>query len=182
MTAKKLTVRPLALSTDSRQLQAVFNTAVKTESAADFLKISAEWVRRLNREGWIKKTGKDRYRLIDATQGYLDYLRDDSRKTSKSAAASQVQVARAREIELRVAREEGRLVSMEDVDAVVSDILGTFRSELDGIPAAASRDLEVRRAVEKNLNEAIDRCRERFERAQRELAGGRDVTLEGDDD
>jgi hypothetical protein len=60
------------------------------------------------------------------------------------------------------------------VNAAVADILGTYRSELNGTAAASTRDLALRAEIQRHLDGAIDRCRERFERAERNLARGAD--------
>lgn len=125
---------------------------------------------------------KDKSFDLDACRiAYIRYLRSEDRRGAKSATASRVQEARAKEIELRTAREEGRVVPMESVSAAVTDILGTFRSELNGVPAASTRDLTVRSAIEKQLNDAIDRCRQRFETVSDDLRAGREVSLEGEE-
>lgn len=105
---------------------------------------------------------------------YIRWLRDETRKSAQSAAAARVQDARAKEIELRTAREEGRLVPLEGVQAVVADILGTYRYELTGVPAASTRDLSIRASIQQHLDDAIDRCRLKFEKAKRDLVAGRD--------
>lgn len=151
---------------------------IGTQTAAALLMVTPEWIRRLTVQGWIAKVAKDQYRVQDVVQGYIRFLKDAERRSSKSASHSRVQDARAREIELRVAREESRIVDIEDVNAAVGDIVGAFRSELAGLPASCTRDLEQRRVIEKNLNGAIDRCRDRFEEARRNGWNGGEGAVE----
>lgn len=108
---------------------------------------------------------------------YIRWLRDETRKSSTSEAAKRVQDQRASQIELQIAKDLGKLIPIEDVQAFLSETLGTFRSELSGVPAASTRDLDVRTSIEKNLNAAIDRCRASYEAASRAIADGKPIVL-----
>jgi phage terminase Nu1 subunit (DNA packaging protein) len=132
-------------------------------------------------EGVLPRNKDGSFDLDACRIAYIRYLRSEDRRGAKSATASRVQEARAKEIELRTAREEGRLVPLDDVNAAIADILGTYRSELNGVPAASSRDLAVRGEIEKQLYDAIDRCRQRFEKVSDDLRAGREVSLEGEE-
>jgi phage terminase Nu1 subunit (DNA packaging protein) len=145
------------------------------------LDLSRVRVVQLVKEGALPRNADDSFDLDACRIAYIHYLRSEDRRGAKSATASRVQEARAKEIELRTAREEGRLVPMDDVNAAIADILGTYRSELNGVPAASSRDLAVRGEIEKQLNDAIDRCRQRFEKVSDDLRAGREVSLEGEE-
>lgn len=150
---------------------------INSETAAKLIMCTREWLRRLVKDGWIKKLGKDRFRIVDVVQGYINYLKDENRRTSKSAAQSRVQDARAKEIELRVGREQNQLIEIDDVEAFLSDTIGSFRSELSGLPAACTRDLALRETIEKQLNGTIDRCRRKFEEAATAVRAGREIAV-----
>lgn len=145
---------------------------IPTETAAKLLMVTPEWVRRLTKDGWIKKVSKDQYRLVEVVHGYINFLKDEQRRASKSASQSRVQDARAKEIERRMARDEGSLWDADAAEAAFSDILGAFRSELSGVPAGSTRDLAVRAEIEKNLYAAIDRCDARLANATASLRAG----------
>ncbi|MCS3896442.1 hypothetical protein M2171_005575 [Bradyrhizobium japonicum USDA 38] len=95
---------------------------------------------------------------------------------------ARIRAARAREIEQRVLREERKLVPLADVNEIVTDVLSTFRSELSGLPAACTRDLEQHAVIEANLNDTIDRCRQRFEAKEKALRNGEPLYLDEVDD
>lgn len=130
---------------------------ISTETAAKLLMISIEWVRRLTREGAIRKVGKDQYRVVDVVQGYITYLRDEARKTSKSAAASRIQDERAEEIRLRNAERKRTLIeqAQAEVIRVVDEIAGPLRSDLMAIPAQVTKDLKLRRVIEERIDGAF---------------------------
>jgi hypothetical protein len=154
---------------------------VSANTCGTHLDLSRVRVVQLVNEGALPRLKDGSFDLDACRIAYIRYLRSEDRRGSKSATASRVQEARAKEIELRTAREEGRLVPMDDVQAVIADVLGTYRYELTGVPAASTRDLSVRAEIEKHLNDAIDRCRQRFAEAGDALRAGREIQLEGDE-
>jgi hypothetical protein len=111
---------------------------------------------------------------------YIRYLRSEGRRVTTSAAGSRAQNARAQEIELRIARDLGKLVEIDEVEAVFGDILAAYRAELAGVPASCTRDLELRAIVEDKINAAVERCRQRFEQASTALRGGGDVLVDAE--
>lgn len=148
-----------------------------SSSGSKLLDITQQYFNQLVRDGAIKSVGKNRYLLVDVVQGYKAFLLDESRRAQKSASASRVQDARATQIEMQTQRDLGKLVEIEDVLSWQSEILGTLRTELVGVPAASTRDLEVRAEIEKQVNAAVDRCRKSFEDAWGLLQSGKPVTL-----
>ena len=71
--------------------------------AARLLMISEERIRQLVKQGYVPKSEKRGYvQLVGAVQGYLKYLNEDERRSTRSAADSRVRDARALEIELRI--------------------------------------------------------------------------------
>lgn len=150
---------------------------IPISQAAALLMVTERWIRDLQKKGYVPKADRGMVSLVGAVQGYIKWLKDEERRTSKSAAASRVQDARAREIEIRIAKEEGRLVELEEAESVFAEIIGAYRSELSGIPAALTRDLDFRAKIEKLHNDAIDRCRRRFAEACEALRAGREYSL-----
>jgi len=99
-------------------------------------------------EGVIQRVAKGQYDLIDACARYVKYMRNEDRRSTKGAADVRVRDARAHEIEIRTAERMGRLVSVEDFDAMIDEIGGAFRAEIGGLPARVTRDLTLRRKIE----------------------------------
>jgi hypothetical protein len=83
---------------------------VSLANAAKELDLCSERIRQLIRDGLIDRGPRGKVSMISAYRGLVKFLRDDSRRTSKSASASRVQDARSREIELRTAEREGQLL------------------------------------------------------------------------
>lgn len=155
-------------------MSALDDLTVPASQIAKLLSLSIERVRQLVNTGYIPRIGKAKYPVSGSVQGYIRFLRDEEKQLSKSAADSGLKAARQREVELRIAREEGRLVEMEEVGAVVTTIFGTLRAELSGLPAAVTRDLKLREEIEKVLNGAFARSEVKFREASAAIQSGRD--------
>jgi hypothetical protein len=67
------------------------------------------------------------------------------RRSEGGAAESALKLAKAREIELRTAERARELIEFDEACAVLDDIIGGITSDLSGLPAAATRDLAMRR-------------------------------------
>jgi hypothetical protein len=112
-------------------------------------------------EGWLKTTGKKgHYSWFDANQGYVRWLRDEDRKTSKSAADTRMRDAKAREIEVRTMQRLSRLVPLDVYEEMIDNVAGVVRSEFAGLAAACTRDLTMRRIIEREVNARLRRIAE----------------------
>lgn len=130
------------------------------EMAGRLLMKSGERIRQLVREGWIPKHGtgaNTRYALVDVVQGYIRFRDDVEKRATKTAAATRISDARAREIELRTAIREGHLIDLDEAIEAVEELMGLLRSELSGLPARCTRDLQVRRTIETARNDILER-------------------------
>jgi hypothetical protein len=130
---------------------------ITTEVACRLLMLSRRRLDQLAKGGWITRHAPGRWRVLDLVQGYVRFLRDEGRRTSKSAAESRVHDARAREIEARTAERLGKLVPLEDFDTFVDLVCGAIRAELSGLPARFTRDLVQRRALEREIQGLLER-------------------------
>lgn len=147
---------------------------ITASQASKLLMVTPQWLRQLAAKGYIPKAVKGQYPLVATVQGYIRWLKDEERRTSKVQAESGLKAARQREVELRIAEKEGRVVDMEDVEAFFSFNAATFRAELEGVPASVTRDLKLREAIEQAINGAISRFERRFREAGEALRAGRD--------
>lgn len=125
--------------------------------SGELINKSAEWVRKLIDAGFIEKQPDGTLLERDVYNGYIRWLTDEARRTTKVQAESRVRDARAREIELRIAEHEGRLIERTDMEEVVDEYAGTMRSELAGLAARVTRDLTIRRTIEQAIDEILAR-------------------------
>jgi phage terminase Nu1 subunit (DNA packaging protein) len=132
---------------------------VNTEEAARLIMKAPERIRQLAKAGWIAQQGTPsdrRYRLLDVVQGYIRFRDDEDRRTTKTAAHSRITDARSREVELKNAQREGRLIDLDEVLAAIESIVAMFRLQLSGLPARVTRDLQLRRTIETAIHDILD--------------------------
>lgn len=135
-------------------------TIINVTVLAQLLMLTRQRIEALVKEGWIKKQGVGKYSLVDAVQGYIRFLRDETRRHNVSAADSRVRDARAKDIEVRTMQRLGQLVPLEVYDEMLDRTAGLVRSEFAGLAAACTRDLVMRRIIEREVNARLRRIAE----------------------
>ena len=139
------------------------------EQTCRLLMLTKQRVQQLVKAGYIPKPAKDTYPIVGAVQGYIKFLKDDERRTSKVQADSRVRDARAREIELRIAERERDLIPIDDAKAEIAAFVSETRAEVVGMGARVTRDMELRRQIDKECNDILARLAERAEKASQAL-------------
>src|SRR5262245_41567060 len=74
---------------------------LSSRDAAKLVMLTPEHLGQLSRDGWIIRRDIGRWDVIELVQGLIRYLRDEQRRSSKSAGDSAIRQARAKEIEVR---------------------------------------------------------------------------------
>ncbi|MDN2582954.1 hypothetical protein [Aquibium sp. ELW1220] len=142
--------------------------------AARLLMISEERIRQLVKQGYVPRSDKRGYvQLVGSVQGYLRYLKDDERRSAKSAADSRVRDARALEIELRIAERTRDLIPIDDALTDMAELAGMVRSELAGLPARLTRIIDERQKIEAEIDGVLSRLAERAAQKAEGLEAGR---------
>jgi len=129
----------------------------------ELLSFSRQFLELIEGAGFVQRAGPNKWDVVATFQGVLRYMRDESRRTSKSAVESRVREARAREIELRTARAAGELCRTEEAIITVDDIIGGLRSDLSGLAAMVTRDLDSRAKIDEALDGILNRASARLE-------------------
>lgn len=145
---------------------------VTTDQAAKLLGIGNERVRQLARDGYIERTKPGFFVLVSVVQGYINFRNDTDRRSNKSAAESRLRDVRSREIEIRSAEREGRLIDKQETLDFITEFLGKVRNSLAGIPARVSQNLEERRRVEGVLDQVMAEIADDCETTASALAKG----------
>lgn len=142
--------------------------------AARLLMISEERIRQLVKQGHVPKSDKRGYvQLVGTVQGYLRYLKEDERRSSKSAADSRVRDARALEIELRIAERSRELIPVEDALTDMAEFVGLVRSELAGLPARLTRIIDERQKIEAEVDGLLNRLADQVAQKTTSLSASR---------
>lgn len=107
------------------------------------------WVRLMVSAGTFTRAGRGRIDLASVIAGLIQVGEDAAVDTSAKASASRVTDARTREIEQRIAIRERQLIPTDDAIAEYDILVAVCRKEIDGLPAAFTRDMTERRRLEK---------------------------------
>src|SRR5262245_35468412 len=127
---------------------------------SEWIGLTAQRIDQLIEQGAGGKLGKDRYDLKACVQGYLRFVREDRRQHTMHAADSRVRDARARDLEARTAQRLGHLVPLSAYEDMIDRLAGFTRTELAGVPASCTRDLMLRRIIEREINKRLRRMAE----------------------
>jgi hypothetical protein len=135
---------------------------IPVDVAAKLLMVTPEWVRRLTKDGWIAKTDRGRYRVVDVVQGYIRFLKDEARRSSKTASLSRLQDIRTRKEELAVAQTERELVPLVEAMTLVDEVAGAVVARINAIPARLTRNIEQREQLQREVDDALTEVADRI--------------------
>jgi hypothetical protein len=152
------------------------NVVISLSDAAKLIGKSARWVNQLVNDGYVKRAARGLYKPADVAKGFAASILDDKEKKSRSGTLATVQSARAREIDLRVARRERKLVDIDEAIDLVDEIIGMLKSDFDGAAASITRDQTLRNQIEGKIDEILDRASDRLEQKANALRSGGDAT------
>jgi hypothetical protein len=147
---------------------------IAIDVVAKLLLVTPEWVRRLTKDGWIAKTDRGRYRVVDVVQGYIRFLKDEARRATKTASHNRLQEIRARKEELAVAQTERELVPLAEAMTLVDEVCGAVVARVNAIPARFTRNIEQRAALQREVDEALAEVADRIEKLGATFQSGRD--------
>ena len=113
---------------------------ISADVAAALLQISRRRFFQLVEQKWIAKAERGKYRLRDVVQGFIALRDDQIERIEKRNADNRIRDARAREIELRTAREEGALIPTDEVVTWTQSVVDELMRQLRELPARVTTD------------------------------------------
>lgn len=146
---------------------------ITTDECAALFLLGPTRVRQLAQQGYLPKVAKGVFPLREAVQGYVKFLRAEDRQSSKTAADSRVKDARASLFELQAAERRRDLIPVEEAKEVMGELVSFLADALAGISLRATRDLELRRAIEVEVNGARERIANQMAALARTLRTGK---------
>ncbi len=127
---------------------------ITIEVAGRLLMVTPERVRQLIKSGHIEKTRHGFTTIPSAVQGYIRFLKESASERTTNAAMTRAQEARAKEVELRIKREERELIQIDEAMLAMSMLCGIVSQQMTGLPARITRDKELRRQIETEVHAA----------------------------
>lgn len=131
---------------------------ISVGDAAKLLMVDERWIQKLAADNWIQKAAPGRYGTVSVVQGYIRFLKDSHAKQSQNASANKLRDAKARAVEIANSKDENRLVDIEEVEAVIDELLTLIRSGCEGVPASVTRDRAFRDKIEGAINDVFTRA------------------------
>jgi hypothetical protein len=120
---------------------------IPVSQLALLLMVTDRWVRQLQRIGYIPRSENGRVSLVAGVQGYLRHRADARERAAETEAEASLRDARARALELRLAREETQLIPDDEAVAFVRMIVDETMSGMSKLPAQFTRDPDERRRM-----------------------------------
>ena len=154
---------------------------VSYKEFGDACGVTSSLIGQLVMDGVIPKVGNYRIPLVEGFGAYVRHLRTERRGTKTS---SQVTVANARaaEINLRVAREERKLIPLDEATEILTTFLGAVRAEVENLPSAATCDPELRHKIRAKCDDILVRLADGASERGKALATGVDAGPADDED
>jgi N-methylhydantoinase A/oxoprolinase/acetone carboxylase beta subunit len=140
--------------------------ALTGADAAHLIGKSSKWLTQLVEQGFVKRTGQ-LYSPTEVAGGYIRFLLDEQRRASKTVTQSALQQAKAKEINLRIARDDHHIIELDEALGFVDEIIGGLKADLLGLGASVTRDASVRSHIEGRVNDILSRATTRLVQAER---------------
>lgn len=128
---------------------------VSQSAFAKHIDVSQQRVAQLVKEGVLKTLPNGKLDPDQNRVSYIRWLRDETRKSSASVSASKAQEARARQIDLTMAREERELVPLDGAIFAMDEFAAAAVLEFKNIPSRFTRDVQLRRKLKVAIDGAL---------------------------
>lgn len=147
----------------SAQLAKSSFAGVLQTAIAKHLDITQSRVAQFVADGTFVKLPNGKLDKDDCRIRYIRWLRDETRKSSQSVAASRVQDARAAEIELRIQTKKGTLMAQAEATAIAvcDELFGPLKPDILAIPPRLTRDIALRQQFEDQIETAFNAAADR---------------------
>lgn len=149
---------------------------------------STSWLNDRSHEGFFKPESYGNYDLATVIPGIVKYyerkMKEKRAEKPQDLAAEQLafQKEKTREIKMRNAKAARELISMSECCAVVDMLVGGMNAALNGFPARFTRDPELRKFIEKEVNDLKERAKQRWADMLEKHEKGQTLIDDDDDD
>lgn len=148
---------------------------ITTPEAETLLGVSRVWIMKLSKAGYIAQHSRGRWVLSEVVQGYVRFLRDEDRRSSKSSSASRMQDVKTQRLEMQMAAERRDLVPREEAQIVLDTAAAAIRGPVMAVAAKYTRQIADRRRLERLLADALGTAADTIEKRAQALATGRGI-------
>ena len=129
-------------------------TMATTAEILALARFSASYLARLERDGIVTRKDRNLWPLRTTINAIVTHLRRESRRGPRGEADVRLVNARAQALELRTKREANELVPADEFMTIIDSAFGLFVSHLGSVAARCTRDTELRRKIDWEINAA----------------------------
>lgn len=142
--------------TDSAKVTNIDSITVSAAVLGDMFGVTARRIRQMAEEGIVVRAAKGRYKLVDSVKNYLLTLKLAAEGVGVDLADGEINLEEEKGLHERVKRHiselrlqimKGELHKAEDVEAVMTDMLASFKTRVMNIPSKTAPILENRDAA-----------------------------------
>ena len=134
------------------------------QAVSDLIGFSSTMLRKLEDQGFAKRGDDKLFDVVATLLGYIRWLKDDARRSSKTEGAKAKEAEQVRRMRIETAKILGQLVEWDEVEIFFTEAMTELRNIFGGIPAGLTRDPELRALLEKRLDAGFDESRAAFEK------------------
>ncbi len=155
---------------------------VSTTDLAAHLGLTTARIRQLAQEGILVRQGRGAFSFSGSVQAYIKWRIEGVERHSQSSSTDKLRDQRAREIEIRTAKQERELIHIDEAMAGLEEVVGTYLELISGLPARITRIPRERQRIEAICDEERLRLADKFARSVRAVQTGASADEADDED
>ena len=145
---------------------------VSTAQAAKLVGVGTKRITDMRDQGLLNPGRRGRWKLVDVIAA-REKMHNQARANLKGESAAQRATnARTNEIELRIARQERRLIPTDEVRDLFEDIVGSFVTSLSSLPTRITRNKRERDRIDRIIDQERTRLADEFEQKASDIEAG----------
>lgn len=125
--------------------------------------VTPQRVSHLHKEGILQQTDRARYDMYDCVRAYVKYCNHGKVASAAAESKNRWNEAKAAEAELKLAKELGKAILVEDAQEIFNGMMITVVSHLEGLGSKLSSELAGitdPKQIQQRIKEEVRRIRE----------------------
>lgn len=132
---------------------------------ATLLMLDERRIQQLTKEGWIKKDDRGSYGLVESVQGYIRYLKENTKSRERGTEHARLARAQSMKVEMENWRRMGELQTSSHVEETTNGLVVILKSSTEGLPGRIANELAaitepplVYKRLQTELRSIVDQC------------------------
>jgi hypothetical protein len=142
---------------------------VSGNELARHLYMSRQNIDALVSSGVIERRGDGLFDQAQCRLRYIKHLQSERRGNARAEADAALSRSKARMLQLRIGLQEKELMHVSDHLEAIDALCGLFLEKITTMPARCSRDLDVRRSIDKVARQIRDEIADEYKKKAEEM-------------